>query len=468
MTEPLASRLIGAGISATVVVALVSVPLCFAIIAATYPTLHPDVATLHELLFTLPGFVWALALVVAARRHPGWFGLPLLVAAFVAGNAVMVATILTVDTIPVSDPAAIWQTAELMSRGQFSASAVAEDYYLNIFNWKLGIAAFEALVMKLFVPDMRVFQMLAILLVNLSALMLWRLGRRHLGSAAACGAVVAFLTYYPVLVTAGQFCDQQLAVPLILGILMLLESRTLWRWCVAGVLIALLNFVRPVGILLVLTALVWLLWSRGPGWGRMVLGAACLVCWLLMAWALNAAMMRADWATRPLDSANLPYFKFDRGLTGFYGDIDLSEMTLAEFSHMERERVAHYLRHRPGDVALYVATKMVRYQGEFDYRVENTYNHDSALWGRAPVKQLIMVGWGQYVGLAIAGAVGFGWALRGRRRVMAPWLIFYAGNFAVYFFIEAFTGYRYEGYPLLMLLAALAMESGGAGVLKNH
>lgn len=467
MTDTLLTRLLGRAVSLTVLTALVGIPICFLIVAVTYLRLYPGIVSPGDLCWVLPGILWSVGLFGAARRRPGWFGPRLLVASFIAANLAMGAVILTACTVPVSDPLAIWMTAERMSDGSFDAFTVPQGYYLNMFNWKLGIAAFEALVMKAFGPRMIVFQLLALLIINLSGIMTYVMSRRYLGRVAAVAATVAFMTFYPVLVTVGQFCDQQLAVPLLIGILLLLDSDSPWRWCAAGGMIALLDFVRPIGVLLLITAAVWLLMRHRPLRRSLALGAGFALCYVAVMSSLNCAMIHARWADSPVNSAKLPYFKFDRGLTGFYGAIDLEGRTLRDFSLEERQRVVDHLVHRPGFVARYVVTKMIRYEGEFDYRMENTYNHDAALWNRTPVKQQIMAGWGQYVALGVIGSLGLAAMLRRRRPVMAPWMIFYAGNFAVYFFIEAFTGYRYEGYPFLMLLAAMWVESGAA-VLKNH
>lgn len=458
----LIKRILTGGVDIAILLALVSIPVCFVILSFYYPAVYPDIVRLSELPWVIPGLVWYGLLFMWTSRHRQTverYGGQLLVVGFILANAVMGAVLALVNTVPVSDYRMIWDTAEMMYSGKYDAALIPENYYLNIFNWKLGIAAFQSLVMRIFGPEMLVFQIMAVLLVNVTGLLVYVMTERYFGKVAAVVSAVAYLTYYPVLVSAGQFSDQHIAVPFIMIALILLDSDSILRWAMAGLCVAMLNFVRPMGIILLLTAGVCLICRAVTLRRTLAKGVAYYAVYYVAMLGFNQSMMYAGYADRPIDSPNLPWFKFDRGLTGFYDPIDLDGKPVEQYSEAEKEKVIDYVTHRPGDVAKYVVTKMVRYQGDFDYKVENTYNHDEKQWNRVPVKQCIFFGWGEYVALGIAGAIGFiGFRRRHRGKpYITSWMIFYAGNFAVYFFIEAYSGYRYESYPFLFILASLCM-----------
>lgn len=95
------------------------------------------------------------------------------------------------------------------------------------------------------------------------------------------------------------------------------------------------------------------------------------------------------------------------------------------------------------------------YLGLFDYKFENTYNHDMSIWAQYPIKAFYSFGWGQYIFLIVFAIIGYNkWR---KNHDVDIFQVFYIGNTLVYLFIEAFSAYRYESYPILIMFAGYGL-----------
>ena len=118
------------------------------------------------------------------------------------------------------------------------------------------------------------------------------------------------------------------------------------------------------------------------------------------------------------------------------------------------ERIAKAIRYRPMSIVKYVANKMCRYLGMFDYLFENTYDHNMDFWSQYPVRAFYSTSWFQYVILLLLALYGL-WKFKLYK--VDAYSIFFIGNTIIYFFIEAFSSYRFESYVFLFYLAAHGM-----------
>ena len=69
---------------------------------------------------------------------------------FIGLNILLFITLFTFNTIPVSDYKAIWDTAAMMANDQFNINNYSPKDYIYIYNWQLGISAFESLFIRFF------------------------------------------------------------------------------------------------------------------------------------------------------------------------------------------------------------------------------------------------------------------------------------------------------------------------------
>lgn len=312
------------------------------------------------------------------------------------------------------------------------------------------------------------------LLMNATLAMTYLLGRKIIGvNRWPAFAVFLLAVFYPVIVTVPQFTNQHLAGVLILASVYLLTDRGWRSWMVAGVSTAILNMVRPMGILLLLTAICHTLLSlfvpraRKAALYRIVaMSLSYAVCMSL----INHAFERAGYADGPISEACVPYFKFHKGLTGYDSPEVYKFSSVEEFNRWEKARVADAISKDTGSTLAYMFTKMVRYLGGFDYKVEMTYNQDATIWNAGFIKKGVMFGWGQYIALILLALAGI-WKMR-NRMFTSPFFIFYIGVTLVYFFIEAFTSYRYESYPFLMIIVCSGVSgirwAGGRRITEHN
>lgn len=166
--------------------------------------------------------------------------------------------------------------------------------------------------------------------------------------------------------------------------------------------------------------------------------------------------IKFNYADSEISSAKIPYFKFDKGLTGYnFPEVEKFN-SIEEYNDWEKQKLIDRIKSRPLEVFGFMITKMIRYLGCFDYKVEMTFNHDNKIWNTPPIKNWVMFGWGQYIGLVIMALIG---CIKNKKfNYCNPTFIFFIGITLVYIFIEAFTSYRYESYPVLIIMSALSLS----------
>lgn len=434
---------------------LLSVP----IVMVTYSRLYPEEFHFSEIPYVLLGMLYCAGVFICYKRYfrPDYIRwlVPL---TFVIMNVVAILFVCFAPTVPVSDHLIIWDVAKSIADGKFEMSQYAYYDYIYIYNYQVGISWFESLSIRIFGPTFLPLQIFNIFLLNAMAALLWALCRRFLTRAGSALAIFILATFYPVLVTVPQFTNQHIACVIILGVILLLSSKKIYKWAIAGLLVATLNILRPMGIILLLTAVVCILAVILTRRGRALSQILSLLCFIavysIAMGSVNYVFERAGYADGPISSSKMTWFKFHKGLTGYDCPTVGEFGSLEEFNQWEKDEVIHAVTDDLASTATYVAGKMIRYLGCFDYKVEMTYNHDKEIWSQPHVKRLIDFGWGQYLAVVFFAM----WCLVKKRKdidLIQPPFIFYIGITLVYVFIEAFSSYRYESYPYLILMSCL-------------
>jgi membrane protein len=384
-----------------------------------------------------------------------------LAAAFIITNTVAFYLVFTVPTEPCSDYKAIWQTAAQMASSTFDVNNLPYTDYMRIYNWQLGVSWFESLFIRLFGPDILPLKIFNILLINVSLILTYVLAKKYLGNCHTA-ALACFLlgSFYPVIVTAPQFTNQHLACVFLLAIITLLSYYKVTMWIAAGLLTATLNTVRPMAIIVIITAVCYgvilIAYKKCPRKILSLVGAYLAVYCICIA-AVNHLFIKAGYADGPISSATVPYFKFHKGLTGYdYPEVN-KFASIEEFNVWEKHEISNAITEHPDEVAAYMLTKMIRYLGCFDYKAEMTYNHKEELWNAPPVKYHVLFGYGQYIVILI---LCFYSVIKNEKTdYLRPAFIFFTGITLVYFFIEAFSSYRFESYPYFMILACWGLNT---------
>lgn len=375
---------------------------------------------------------------------------------FIGLNIFLLITLFTFNTIPVSDYKAIWDTAVLMANDQFNINNYSPKDYIYIYNWQLGISAFESLFIRFWGENFFIFKILNVLLINTTVWISYILSRNMFGKITSYYTVLLFCSFYPVIITCSQFTNQHLATLLILSSLYLINKATKQSILLAGALVAILNVIRPMGIIINLAYIIWLIYFyiKNKNTKRFVISILLyFIPFYAVQKCFDFAFIKLEYADTSISKPKIPYFKFDKGLTG-YNTPDLSpfEYNLEKYNQWQKEKIANKIVENPQEVITFITNKMIRYLGLFDYKFENTYNHNSDIWQKYPIKFFYSFGWGQYVFLVLLAIIGFyKWS---KKTDLDIFQIFFLGIISVYIFIEAFTSYRYESYPLLILYAS--------------
>lgn len=159
---------------------------------------------------------------------------------------------------PVQDFATMYTAA-----GQLAEGSRAYLNNIYFFNWayQSAFVAYEALVIALFGNSLLPLQLLNAVFLAGTNVLVYGIGKRFLPERAAMTVGILYAIYPAPLFLAGVLTNQHLSVFLLYSALYLLLGKNLTplRALGAGALMALGNAIRPIGVILMLSAVLWLL-----------------------------------------------------------------------------------------------------------------------------------------------------------------------------------------------------------------
>lgn len=241
---------------------IAAAPLCALVVAVLYCLGISQMLRWYDMLWVMSGIaVSYIVFKVLVRLHIS--SRAVLLISFVALNFFMLISLLSVPTHPVSDYKAIWESAVAMANGDFDVSHLEWSDYMYIYNWQLGISALESLVIRIFGPEFWSIQLLNVLIVNATAMSVYYFAKEVYADnrRTASFTVLILALFWPFVITVNQFTNQHIAALLILIILILLKRDSVKIWVLAGLLLAILNIVRPMAIVLLIAILLYSLWG---------------------------------------------------------------------------------------------------------------------------------------------------------------------------------------------------------------
>jgi hypothetical protein len=223
--------------------------------------------------------------------------------------------ILWLDSQPVQDFNTMYTAAAQLAQG---SHAYLEDVYF--FNWayQSGFVAYEALVIRLFGSSLLPLQLLNALWLALTNVLVYRIGCRFLPEKAAMTVSILYAIYPAPLFLAGVLTNQHLSVLLLYCALWVLVSGrelTPARASAAGALIALGNAIRPIGVVLLLAAVIWIMLramahnKRTAALPALWTAASYVLVGLLLSGAITLSGINPEGLTN-----NQPMWKFVVGL----------------------------------------------------------------------------------------------------------------------------------------------------------
>lgn len=377
----------------------------------------------------------------------------------VLGGATLIYLILllTFDSQPASDWGAIWQQAQDIAAGTFDGAD--KTGYLYFFNWQIGMASFEALLIKIFGVNFAILKVINVILLNLISYLTYLVAKKTVGKTAAVYAFVFTAFFIPYLVTAGQFTNHQVSLVLILAAVLLINKDRYWTVCVAGALLAVLNVFRPMAIVIIVACVCYavykLIRDKRKYVDILIKFALLTASFVIVLVGFNTLFIELKYTDMPVSSARLPYFKFDKGLNGYtmpMDDLEEYNYDYDAYNEWQKQNVAAALK-RPLHTTAFVAKKMINFAGTFDWEIEMSYNHDQTIVTAYPVKAMYSTGWFTYLFIVVAAGIGY-YLYRKQSKGNIDFLtICFIGLILVYIFIEAFSSYRFEAYPFLLIMA---------------
>lgn len=389
-----------------------------------------------------------------------WHGKQVIITGLALANLLMAYFLVSFWTVPVSDYSNVFQIAIKMADGTYDIVHEKPYGYGYLYNWQTGMAFLESLIFKVIKPSSVPLKLLNVILINLTLILTYITVKTLGGKRRASFVFLLMSLFYPMIVSVGQISNQNVVAPLILWLILLIERN---RFFAAGIMVAIINFIRPLGIILIIAVgvlLVVRLLSRQQGWKVILRQAVWFATpWIAVTVILNAAMLCLGYAEGPMSSPTLPYFKFYQGLyieewnnpaekiESLGGDVE-------KYNEWTRDQVQEAYTRRPLETIANNFRKMTMLLGMYDWKFAYSYNQDFPEFTSPAIVFGVTIGWAEYILLLLLCLLGFGAYHKAHSLDFVQ--ILFIGMVCVYFFVEAWPDYRYDFYSLMFIIASYA------------
>ena len=133
------------------------------------------------------------------------------------------------------------------------------DFYFKTFSYQLGFTIYESLLLKI-INSITFLQVINSLITSLIVVMIYLLGRTISNEKSARVVSLLYLLYpYPLYLNS-VLTNQHLSILLVLvSIYLILTKKELKYFILSGLLLGLANIIRPDGIIIIISLIVYLL-----------------------------------------------------------------------------------------------------------------------------------------------------------------------------------------------------------------
>lgn len=436
----------------------------FAVCIVRFPLAYPNQFSVREIVWIIPAAALMCGIYFAGRFFQNKKECRLVITMVGIEIIFGIVMILTYNTRPVTDYSNIWKGANEMAVNAFTDGITPGTYFYN-YTWQIGITAFESIFVRIFGSDFTVLKIFNCILIIATDYIVYRLCKSQFGYKTACYAYVLSAAFMPWVMSIPQFTNHHIGILFLLSALWLINKDKWYTYLIAGVLTALLNVVRPLGIIVVLSAVCFAAYRliKTLNWKYIIKIAALILAYMIVLTAFNRLFISLNYTDMNVSEARVPYFKFQKGLYGYdWPQTAEFDNDYEAYNAAMKTELTGKITHEFPSVVVFVTKKMITYLGLFDYQFEMTYNHDMDFWTQYPVKALYSTSWFQYIAMLVI-------SLYGAKKYFAKfggidiYQVFFIGNTFVYIFIEAFSSYRFESYFFLIILTA----AGFSGIEKR-
>lgn len=206
-------------------------------------------------LFT-SNFIWlvlasGLSLFIARNEKIKKFGLLLFIVSFL----VRLAVIIILNFPQVYDFATLLDASHMFANGDYSFN---QWWHFHTWGYQTGFVIYQGFLLKIFHSEF-LLKLLNVLYSSLLVVFIYKLGKRISDEKSARVASILYMIFPFYLFLNTVMVNSHLATMLMyFGILFLIKKEKSFKdYLIAGILISLGNIIRPEGIIVVLTLLVY-------------------------------------------------------------------------------------------------------------------------------------------------------------------------------------------------------------------
>lgn len=451
------------------VFSIVSVPICMAV----YMNGYSEIFSIRELVWVFPAIIYSAVVFLIGKLLQNKKDTVLILSMLLIEAVYVTFLLLFYDTKPCSDYRAIWEAAVEMSRGSFT-DGLKGGSYMYIYNWQLGIAAFESVFIKIFGESFFALKIFSAVITAINNFLLYKCCCIKFNRKVGVYSYVIATMFIPWMLSVPQFTNHHIGFTLLLLSLLLIDKDKWYTYMAAGVLIGLWNVLRPMGVILVIAAFCMVVYNiiknhnRKAVIGNLSKFVALFLAFVVVVAGFNILFIKLGYTDISLSSSRIPYFKLQKGLYGYnypfddynkFGDIVL-------YNDAMKQELTEKVKTNPIGICTFVAEKMVRYCGMLDYQFEMTFDHNSEVWTQYPVKAFYSTSWFFYAFALIIAVSAF--IKKRKENNVDIFTIFFIGNTLVYLFIEAFSSYRFESYLFIIMFMAVGFSMIGDKISNKN
>ena len=434
------------------IASLLSFPICNYVLMSSYPE-----------TFSYKEWIWvvgAIALILLIWKYSRGFRLgsflisPIKIG-FLFSNLVFITVLLTYDTQPASDWAFVWNAANEMAKGQF-IDGVVQGTYMHEIPYQIGLAWIESFFIRAFGSTYLPLKLFNVVLLNLIMISTYHFAKRKASIEVANYAYVAACMFLCYLITVGQFSNHQLGFVFLYISLYMYEKGRFLTCCCAGVMVAILNFIRPMGIMVVATIMVYTIYLLSQQVKKICIIPNLLgffVSYKLILLLLDMMLLSMNYTDEYVSRSTrnlyhkISYTAYESKIDGRIAEFDYD---YEAYNDAYKKEMLDMVVHHPKELITNVVNKMVRYLGMMDYLFEMTYDHNEDVWKKYPIKAIYSIQWFQYILFLIIALYGY---ISYRETHKSDiYQIFFIGNTLVYLLVEANSAYRFVNYFYFLFL----------------
>lgn len=434
--------------------------IAFSICLVVYIKLYPQIVYLLEFIWIIPTLFIIYLIIKLFKYLQNKSEKQIVFTVITISTILYIILILSYNTIPVSDYKNIWQAACEMAKGTF-VGGLDKSNYMYFYNWQIGIAAFESLIVRVFGENFLVFKILNIILLNVTSFLIYYIVKNKVNKKVASISYILTSLFLAYLLTVSQFTNSHLALVLILIAFILIEKNKYKLSILAGIALGFTNVVRAIAIVAILAIICYEVYLsiKNREVIKPIINTLCvLLFYSITINIFNNVFIKVGYADGPISVAKMPYFKYVKGLGGdqdVYYKLKGVNFDYDKFNELQKKDLENLIN-QPIQTSIFVTNKMVRFMGIFDYKLEHTFNHDQDILYSYPVKALYMMSWFQYIIYIVFAIIGYKkWR---KEKDIDVYQIFFCGYILAHVFVEAFSSYRYEAYPFIIIMASYGVN----------